>query len=219
MKLARPGLAAVALLALAGCSSRGNNYAQVGQAIRIAVSSAFGRHAVSMKEAAAIPYASMGWRLNGGPENIIVLATDSGKEQLWTSGAHIVLLAQDGRIRRTVGLPQDVGALASASSSDLLSPGAALQGPYSDRRIMDLAGQFAVPLTCRVQARGRQAIAILGKSIATRRIDESCTGSTIGWTFVNSYWVDAESGFVWRTRQHLDPGGEIIDTEIFRPPG
>ncbi len=51
----------------------------------------------------ALPYASMGWRLNGGPQNIIVLASDSGQEQMWTSAARIVIVTKDGRIKRTGG--------------------------------------------------------------------------------------------------------------------
>lgn len=220
--MTRPRLALLTALALGGCSSLGDSeYGQYYQLVRQGMRNSFGQSSVTLKEAAAIPYASMGWRLNGERENLIVLATDTNGDQLWTSAAHVVLQTQYGRIRRTVGLPHDLAALSPLNGPSLPPPALALAGPYSDKRQADFPdmGVYGAVLSCRGRVIGKQTIRILGKAIQTTRVDETCSNAALGWTFTNSFWVDAESGFVWRSDQSIHPGDARIQTEIFRPPG
>ena len=101
-----------ALLLLSGCSSGTSDYTLYYQAVRQSIAAGFdGSPHITKDQAAAIPYASIGYRLNDGPEQLLVLATDSGEEQLWTSGAHVVIVTRGGRIVRTVGFAQDVSAV------------------------------------------------------------------------------------------------------------
>lgn len=181
----------------------------------------FGKSSVTLKEAAAIPYASMGWRLDGGRQSIIVLATDNAQGQLWTSAAHIVLLTQDGRIKRTVGLPHDLAALAPRGGDAMTPPSRALTGAYSELRSADFPdiNAFGAALSCRGMMRGAQMVTILGKKISTARVEEHCDSPALGWSFTNTYWIDRDTGFVWRSVQHIHPKGGTIETEIFRPPG
>ena len=80
------GLMGAALLALAaGCSSgsSGNtNYSQFYQILSQSLSASFGTVRVTRDQAAAIPYASMGYSLDGGNQSILILGTDSGGELL-----------------------------------------------------------------------------------------------------------------------------------------
>ena len=94
------------LLLVSGCNSTGtSDYTLYYQAMRQSLSHVFGGDThVGKDKAAAISYASIGYRVNGGPEQLLVLATDSGGEQLWTSAAHVVIVTRGGRIVRTVGL-------------------------------------------------------------------------------------------------------------------
>jgi hypothetical protein len=209
-------------LLLAGCTTSGNtDYQQFYQIARQSIKSAFGTLRVTREQAAAIPYASMGYMVNGGNEAILVLATDSGGELLWTSAAHIVVVTRDGRIVRTVGLGHDLAGSTSRDRTAPLAPAAALKGPVTSVRLEDFPelGLYGVALTCRAGAKGRETIQVLGQDIATTRVDEACESRTPGWSFVDSYWVDNDSGMVWRSRQHIHPKGGEIETEIFRPPG
>ena len=210
------------VLLLAGCSSSGSgDFGQYFQVIKQSLNGSFGKSSISLQQAAAIPYASMGWRLNDGPQNIVVLATENGSELLWTSAAHAVILTEDGRIKRTVGLPHNLSASAPGGSGSWVSPAQALSGPYTQQSVADFsdAGLYGVPITCRGRAIGAQAIKILGKTLSTRRVQESCDSPSLHWSFINSYWLDPQTGFTWRSRQHIHPKGDVIETEIFRPPG
>ena len=100
-------LALSAPLALvAACSSDQNSewgtvYSMFSQSFGFAPSG------VTRDQAAAIPFASMGVRVDDGPEGMLVLGTSTSGTQLWTAASHIVLLIRDGRILRTAGLGHD----------------------------------------------------------------------------------------------------------------
>ena len=206
---------------LGGCSSDGSsNYSQIWQVIRNSVSGRFDNRKVTRDQAASIPYASMGWQLKGDNQNIIVLATDSGGRLLWTSAAHIVLVTQEGRLVRSVGLGHDLGSLTPRGGGDLPAPAQALHGAYSSSRLADYPDidRYGVGIDCRTHVAGRQTIASLGRAIATTRVDEDCDSPTLRWHFTDHYWVDGD-GTVWRTSQHIHPSQEELETVLFRPPG
>ena len=212
----------LAALALAGCGSdRSLPYSEYGQAVGQAFQSMFTPSSVPRSAVAGIPYASMGYRVNGGDETILILATSSPEYQLWTASSHVVFQTSNGRIQRTVGLPEDLGGMTPERGNALPSPAAALAAPYSSRRLADLpqSNAYGILIACTAMARGPQTITLLGESLATQRVDENCESRSLNWRFTDSYWVDPKTGFVWRALQHLTPQGETVETEIFRPPG
>ena len=212
---------AVALLA-GGCSSTGDSdYSQFYRALRQSLAASFGHGGVTKEQAAAIPYASMGYRLNGGAEQLIVLATDTNGEQLWTSSAHIVIATSAGRIVRTVGLPANVSAVTPASGQSIPPLTAALAGKVSYSRLEDLPESrvYGAAVDCNAIDRGRQTIVILGRGISTVKIDETCASKALHWSFIDSYWLDPATGLVWKSIQHIAPKNGMLETEILRPPG
>jgi len=212
-------LAITSAMALTGCNSaRESAYGQYGQFIIAAFKQSFGNGAVTRQQAAAVPYASMGYRLNSGRELLVVLATDTAGDLLWTSGQHIALMTRDGRIRRTVGLPNDVGAV--TSPGDLASPSQALRAPFYSLRQTDFPdlGLFGVNIRCHAVARGRTSVSILSAATATVRVTETCRAEDLDWNFTDNFWVDPQSGMIWKAVQHIHPKGDILETELFRPP-
>ena len=211
--------ACLLLLAAGGCSSEGGAWGEYFQIIRQSLNASFHKVSVARDQAASIPYASLGYRIDGGNEGILVLATDSNGEQLWTAASHVVLLTQGGRVLRSVGLPHDIaGTTAQGGTLPPLSD--ALRGPYHSTRAVDLPdiGAYGVSLSCTTTARGPQVISIIGTSIDTVRIDETCRSNRPYWSFTDNYWIDAKTGFTWHSIQHLHPVGTTIQIEVFRPP-
>ena len=215
-------LAAFALsLLLGGCSSTGSSdYGQFYRALRQSMTASFGNGRITKDQAAAIPYASIGYRLNDDAEQLLVLATDSNGEQLWTSASHIVIATRGGRIVRTVGLPANVSAVTPGSGQILPPLSAALSGTVSYSRLEDLPDSqvYGLTLACKILYRGRQTIVILGRGISTAKIDESCANRALNWSFTDSYWLDADSGLAWKSIQHISPKKGKIEIEILRPP-
>ena len=131
-----------ALVLLSGCDSTGtSDYTLYYRALRQSVAAGFGGNShVTKDQAAAIPYASIGYRLNDGPEQLLVLATDNGGEQLWTSGAHVVIVTRNGRIVRTVGLAQDVSAVTPQKGQQILGPAEVEGRSLTSVRLEDFPG-------------------------------------------------------------------------------
>jgi hypothetical protein len=211
-------------VAAASCSSSGSgntNYAQFYQMLRQSLSASMGKVRVTRDQAASVSFASMGFSLDGGNQTMLVLATDSGGELLWTSAAHVVIATRDGRIVRSLGLGHDLSGLTTPSGKATPPLSSAVHGPFTSARLADFPelGQYGVQLSCRAHMVGRQSIKILGQAMAVVRVDESCRSNQLEWSFTDNFWVDAESGLVWQSRQHVHPQGGTVETEIFRPPG
>jgi hypothetical protein len=221
--MVRRSLAAAAALLLAGCgstSSGNTNYAQFYQLAKQSLSASFGNIRVTREQAAAIPYASMGYSLDDGNQQLLVLGTDTGGELLWTGPSHAVIVTRDGRIVRTVGLGHDLAGL-TMRNGVAPAPATAVNGPFTTTRLEDFPelGIYGAQVSCRAHLAGQQKINILGQAITTNRVEEACQSTKPDWSFVDIYWVDTDNGLVWRSRQHIYPKGGEIETEIFRPPG
>jgi len=214
------GLAA--LCALAACNSSGTSgYAEYYQVLRNSVAASFGNGRITKDQAAAISYASMGYRLNGDNERLVVLATDMNGEQLWTSAAHIVIVTRGSRITRTVGLESDIARMIPKTGEQMPEIADAIKGKVTYARVQDFPSLSAydVTVTCTMTYGGAQTVSILGRGIPTVRIDEACRSANPESSFTNTYWIDPATGMAWRSRQYLGPQAGTIDTEILRPPG
>lgn len=209
---------------LSGCGAaigEDSDYAKYYQALRQSLAVSFGGPArITEAQAAAIPYASIGYRVNDGPEQLLVLATDTGGEQLWTSASHLVLVTRGGRIVRTVGLAHDVSSVISENEQQFAALVQATDHVIRSVRLEDFpdVGAYGVQISCVTSLKGLQTIVILGRGVTTRRVDENCQSPLLAWSFTDNYWVDPQSGLVWRSIQHLSPKNEKIEVEILRPP-
>ncbi|MDR3414453.1 MAG: YjbF family lipoprotein [Formivibrio sp.] len=176
----------------------------------------FSAHRVTLEQAAATPYASMGIRIGDGDERIVVLATNTEESLLWTSAAHISLSTRDGRIIRTVGFGHDL------ANFTLVTTALSRDGSVETHWAADFPdiGAYSVPVTCESKSAGEETIDILGKALKTTRFVEHCSARVRAsdWQFQNIYWKSPDSGFVWRAIQHVHPDLEALHTEIFRRP-
>jgi hypothetical protein len=212
----REAVLAGALL-LAGCSSDGDtSWQDIYGAAKLAFSGDGG--AITLKQAASVPYASMGVRMGDGPEQMVVLASDAQSGQLWTSAAHIAVETRGGRIVRTSGFAHNLSAVAG---DDPLAAFADPAAPARDTvRQIDFQDMnlFAVTLHCHIESEGSDPVTILGARIKTLRIEETCHSEKPDWSFTNVFWMDT-SGLVWKSVQHIHPDLDPLETEILRPPG
>ena len=219
VKAAVGGALALLVGACSSASSGNTNYSQFYQVLRQSFAASIGRVRITREQAGAIPYATMGYRLDGGNQALLILGTDSGGELLWTSAARVVIVTRDGRIVRTVGLGHDRAAQTARDATRPPSPAAAIRGSFATTRLEDIPelGFYGVLVSCRARMMGRQTIKILGQAIATIRVDETCSSRKPGWSFTDTFWVDADNGLVWRSLRHVHPNGDAVETEILRP--
>ena len=211
----RAGAAALGLgLALGGCSSDGGgDWLAMLRATRTAWDE---RDApVAVDQAAAIPYATLGIRIDGAREQILVLAMDNAGERLWASSAHIAITTRLGRIVQTAGLGHDLGGFRVMEGSPL--DWTIAHNYIWNADLADL-GYYALPIHCAMAPAGKDPIEIFGKTFDTVRVDETCHAEKIDWSFTNSYWVNPDTGRVWRAIEHVHPKGPVLEIRLLRPP-
>ncbi len=171
--------------------------------------------AVQLNDAAVIPYATLGIRIGGDPERIVVLATDSHGERVWTSASRVALTTRRGRIVATAGLGHDLSAFVGDS---------ALNGDWKIARSFSWTadfndlGLYNVEVDCDDIPAGSEKIVILGKDIDTIRVDETCRSNQLDWSFSNTFWVSQVSNRVWRSIQYIHPKMGALEIELLRPP-
>ena len=219
----RPFLTLAVLLLVSGCDSTGtSDYSLYYQAVRQSIAKSFGGDThVTKDQAAAISYASIGYRVDDGPEQLLVLATDSGEEQLWTSASHVVIVTRGGRIVRTVGLPHDLAAETPQGGQQFALLADTTRRALTMTRLEDFPDIpiYGAAVKCTASSEGPQTIVILGHGVTTMKVDETCSSSVLDWSFTDSYWVDPQNSLVWRSIQHVSPKGEKVEIELLRPPG
>jgi group 4 capsule polysaccharide lipoprotein GfcB/YjbF len=213
-------LLAAAALALAGCSSDssgGGNGSEWGQIVDM-VSGGGTPDTVSLEQASAVPYATIGVRVNDEPQMMLVLAADEAGDHLWTSKARAAVTTRYGRVVRTSGLPVNIDGVNYNGEDPVQTVARSGQATESMRTsdFWDL-NRFSIPLRCVTESRGADHVTILGKSIATVRVDQTCESPSIDWSFTDSFWVGT-SGLVWKSIQHYHPNAAPIEIEVLRPP-
>lgn len=210
-----PLAALCAALALCGCSSEGGgDWPAMFKLVQQSFSGG-DSGGVALPEAAAIPYATLGLRTSGQNEQILVLATDSGGERLWTSGAHVALTTHDGRIVSTAGLAHNLSSYNSDSAFKTPPKAARLFSWTAD--FADL-GIYSARVDCTDAPAGDEAIVVLGKQIDTVRVDETCRSDQLDWSFTNTYWISRATSRIWRSIQHVHPRMDAVEIELLRPP-
>lgn len=206
--------AAAAAIFLCGCSSEsGLDFSDVWQIAKMSVGS--DDQKVTLQQAAAIPYASISVSLGKNPQQILVLGSNNGQQQLWTSASRIAVMIQNGRVTRTSGLPQN---LSGFTPHDIMHvPAAGNSMSY----IADFAdiGAYSIEISCHTISSTAQSIIVLGANIQADRIEEYCVAPKIDWTFTNIYWIDPAGITVWRSIQHFHPKSDPLEIETLRPVG
>jgi len=175
---------------------------------------------VAREQAAAIPYASIGYRVGDGAQQLLVEEGAFGPDIMWTAASHVVIGTRGGRVIRTVGLEKNVSHTTFISSTEPIL-GAVIRGEVRNETLrVDFAddGSDFATLSCTLRLIGREKIEILGTAISTRRVEEICSSNSISWSFKNIYWVDSDSELVWRSVQNIHPDLPAIEVTTLRPP-
>jgi hypothetical protein len=175
---------------------------------------------VTREDIGRIPYASIAVRLGKGPQALLVLGRDDGRDLDWVSAKHEVIVTRNGRIVKTFGLTEDVKATEFLSDDPLSAAPDGTPTQSECLRAVDFEPSHfdGVLLRSQFHALGDEDVAILGSHISTRVWEETGEAPQFDWQFTNQYWLDAHSGFVWKSRQHTAPGLPALEITVFRRP-
>ena len=178
------------------------------------------RGEVSREQASAIPFASLGVAIGRNDEGLMVLGLDEGERQEWYARTQMLAM-NNGRIVQSQGFPYNLTRLElrSRDGGTISTGGAPPTGPdytlVADYMDLSLIGAGAA---CRSTDTGEESIEILGTALTTRHIVEDCRIALIDWSFVNEFWVDPNTSFVWQSSQYVHPKLPRVTFRVLRPP-
>lgn len=214
MRVWRIGACLLLAGTLSGCGND-SDFSNLGALLWQSVSTVGGEGpSVTRRQAASVPFATIGVRYGSSGEAMLVLATKTTEESEWLAGTQISLITRDGHVVRTVGLPRNLTGLQGPipdTGSDAKTGAYHYLYDFADRRV------FGVIAECTQRDAGPEQITIIGGTHQTRHIVESCHAPLFDWDFDNDYWRDAATGYVWKSVQNIHPDGDPVSTEVLRP--
>lgn len=213
-------LCAVPALVLAGCSSDQNSAANYGAFLLKSGLNPFGPPpAITRNQAAAVKYASIGLRVGDTAQLMLVLAEATTDTKLWSSAAHIALQTRFGRIIRTSGLDANLSDTLLTMPDPLATGFAGGDDKHQFLRSVDFADRslYGVTIASHFSEPVRQDIEIIGATIKTFHVRETCTCAFLDWNFENQYWADINTGMIWRSIQSTHPALDPLQIDVLRP--
>lgn len=153
------------------------------------------------------------------PGNRLAAVTKNGPfvTYLTRQGQHLTL--NGTAITATRGIGHDLLAATSSANDPLKVPTPPDLWPAELRRSYRFSGDGpggqVRNFACKLHRSGTTDITIVEVTYQTVRFQETCTDETI--SFENSYFADAKTGFVWRSRQWVSPRLPQIDMNILEP--
>lgn len=156
--------------------------------------------------------------VGGGVAQLLLLTSVSGPDHIWGIPDQTILQTRGGRLMATGGLAHDLSHTSNISTDPaegnlLASDGAGCL------RSLDFQDDYGVG--CQAESKfsveNHETLTILGARLETVRIVEHVRVKTIGWRHTNTFWADASTGMVWRSRQHAHPDIGILTITTLRP--
>ncbi len=219
-------LAALALSALlAGCSSSGSS--DLGRIAELAKQSILPSEPLpppvelTRAELNQIPYATIALSLDGGPRSYLVPLADNGGYLTYLDANRRGLVMLGGAVTGTRALGQDLRGVRHDPRDPIAFPKPLAGWPaelFRDYQYAVRDGAFyRVTLGCSFQRVAAETVEIAEIDFDLVRVGETCTNAARQVT--NTYWVEEDTGFIWKSVQWLGPELGQATVEIIRPYG
>jgi hypothetical protein len=165
----------------------------------------------------SIPYASSLISFGNNNKSLIILESAKENKNTWISSDKIKIIESNGRVLRTVGLPND---LYSIQRPELNFNMIIEEGKFSYVAYYSFRNPLLNNLKVEVQSTivGKEIVEILGLKKELILIEENLYSPVINWSAKNKFWYDPATDFVWKSRQYISPKLPFIDIEITKKP-
>ena len=173
---------------------------------------------ISIEVIKNIPYASALINFGKSSKSLIILESKKKNIYSWVSSDKKVFLTEDGRIKGTIGLTNDLVKVVrpDVSFKKILNN----QNPdpyfaYFSYKKPDLNNLKVKIIT---EVIGGQKISILGQEKDVILVEEKLESKIVYWKATNRYWVDPQSFYVWKSQQNISPKLPEITLEVTKKP-
>lgn len=200
--------------ALGGCAN-----SVMGRTVATAFENSFGSAAAFDPDYPdKLPYASVAVSMKNARRALLVLAKAEADELHWVSSDRGVLVTRNGRLVRTVGLPENLARTDFVGGDFFENDALPRSDPSSARRMVDLlpGNRYGMVVESTLVRAQEERIRIGRHEHDTVRFAEHCVAPQLSWEFTNAYWIDGR-GMIWRSIQHVTPGLGPVEIEITKP--
>lgn len=165
-----------------------------------------------------LSFASIAVSVKNSRKALLVLARAEQDQLHWMSSDRGVLVTRDGRLVKTVGLPENLVGTEFLSPDFFEAGRLSAQGELSAKRLIDVApgNRYGLLVEAKLVRNQAEGIRIGKRTYDTVRFTEHCFAPQISWKFTNSYWLDGQ-GTIWRSSQYATPGAGPMEIEITKP--
>lgn len=200
-------------MTVGGCSTLSSTSLQM---VQLAMHGQPQTAAPTPAKVAAIPYAQLGVTTSTSTAVLVLGYIDHGR-MAWYSSTHEIVFTQHGVVVKTWSLKPDIRATRLPADSPFVTGLEHLTTPVTTTRTLDLPDyRYGVAATSKLVPAGLHDVTILGHVHRLLRIDEHIRAASIGFAADNRYWVDPDSGFVWKSRQTI-PDGKTLTLTALKP--
>ena len=145
----------------------------------------------------------------------MILESVNNNEYTWVSADGVYLVIKQGRIIKTLGLPNNL--------SSRLDPNLS----WNERTSLDKESisylSFQNPIlnnlkvTSTFKVKDYQDIDLIFGEKELRLIEENIESDTIAWYASNNYWLDVDN-YIWKSTQYISPKLPPIHFEVTKKP-
>ncbi len=213
----------VAALALAACSSSGgNDFQRIGalaKGLLTAAEDPTPAVQLTRAELDQIPSATIALSFGDGPRSYLVPLTDNGGYLTYLDAAGHGLVMFGGAVTGTQASGKDLEGVLHDPRDPIARAAPLVAWPGRiDRQYQFTVrdnGAYEVTLACVFDRVAAETVEIVEIDFDLVRIAETCTNARR--QVVNTYWVDADTGLIWKSAQWLGPDLGHVTIEIIRP--
>ncbi len=166
------------------------------------------------------PYASTIVQYGDEREALLILGKVEAGRLYWYSADGALLVTEQGRIVKTLGLPTDLRGQQSTTQNSALwpessSPGAAM---VSTTYRTDWAPyQYGIEVRTERRLADMETLTILGERYSAQRVEETVAAPQLNWQATNQYWLKPGTQEVLQSVQYVAPELPPIRLTVAKP--
>lgn len=157
------------------------------------------------------------------PTASMALAYIESGQHKWVSADNAMLIKEQGRIVRTLGLAQNLLFTTNKPLDPLKNAFDSLKQAQWTRTLDWEHGEFGYQVTSNFDYQGETSVSILGKQFKVGLVNENARYPNpsnfwhLSENWTNQFWFDLESGTLLKSLQKLSPNGEeFVTTYVSR---
>ena len=167
-----------------------------------------------------LPYSSMKVKIGKGPGGLAILESMNEDKETWVTSDEIFLIIKGGRIIGSYGLVETNLVDYRSKDPNFKVFIDSKQKEFTSYRVLSYDNPEALNVRLKVITtyKGVEQITILNYARELVLIEETIENDYLNWKTTNKFWVDKDSGFVWKSIQTYAPNLPNFKLEVTKRP-